>query len=288
MPHDVDYLLIGHVCQDVAPSPVQDAYQRSYTFGGTVTYSGRTAKALGLRVAVVTSASADFALNAALPGIETWRVPAAETTTFENRYHDGHRTQTLHARAEDLDINSVPAEWRRPAVVHLAPLACEVDMHLISAFPDAFLGVTPQGWLRQWDGHGLVFPRAWDEAHAVLSRVDAVVMSEEDVGNDWRLLRDWANYAPVFVVTQGARGATMFINGEPHHVPTEPLREVDPTGAGDIFATAFFAWLQQTGDPHRAARMATCLAARSVTRRGLESVPTLEEASACQPPISSP
>jgi 1D-myo-inositol 3-kinase len=281
MPPNVDYLLIGHVCQDVVPTEVESPYTRSYTFGGTVTYAARTAKALGLRVAVVTSASADFAMHAALPGIEVARVPSAETTTFENRYLDGHRIQTIHAVAETLTIGSVPIEWRQPAVVHLAPLDCEVDMGLIGMFPGAFIGVTPQGWLRQWDEQGRVYPRPWHEAHAILPRVDAVVMSEEDVANDWKLLRDWANYAPVFIVTQGARGATMFIGGEPHHVPTQPTREVDPTGAGDIFAAVFFARLQETGDPHEAARMATCMAARSVTRRALDSVPTPDEASQC-------
>jgi len=281
MPPIVDYLLIGHVCQDVVPVEVESPFVRGYTFGGTVTYCSRTARALGLRVAVVTSASADFALHAALPGIETVRVPSAETTTFENRYVDGHRIQTIHAVAASLNLASVPPELRRASVVHLAPVAREVDLGLVGAFPGAFIGVTPQGWLRQWDGDGRVHSRPWAEAHAILPRVDAVVMSEEDVNNDWELLRDWANYAPVFVVTQGARGATMFIRGELHHVPTQPMREVDPTGAGDIFAAVFFARLQQTGDPHEAARMATCLAARSVTRRGLDSVPTPDEATQC-------
>jgi len=288
MPSNVDYLLIGTVCQDVAPAEVESPFARAYTFGGTATYSARTAKAMGLRVAVVTSASADFALHAALPGIETARVPSAETTTFENRYVDGHRVQTLHAVAENLSIASVPIEWRRPAVVHLAPLARDVDMNLVGAFPGAFIGVTPQGWLRQWDGDGRVHPRHWTEARAILSRVDAVVLSEEDVGNDWKLLRDWANYAPVMVVTQGARGAILFVGGEPHHVPTMPMREVDPTGAGDIFAAVFFWQYQHTGDPHEAARMATCLAAHSVTRRGFGSVPTSEEAVRCIRSRSTP
>jgi sugar/nucleoside kinase (ribokinase family) len=108
-----------------------------------------------------------------------------------------------------------------------------------------------------------------------------MVMSEEDVGNDWKLIRDWANYAPVMVVTQGPRGSTLFVGGEPHHVSAPTMREVDPTGAGDIFAATFFAELRRTGDPHQAARVATCLAAQSVTRRGLDGVPTPNEVARC-------
>jgi sugar/nucleoside kinase (ribokinase family) len=56
---------------------------------------------------------------------------------------------------------------------------------------------------------------------------------------------------------------------------------VDATGAGDIFAAAFFIRLHTTRDPWEAARFATQLAAYSVTRPGLEGVPTQEEIDAC-------
>jgi len=59
--------------------------------------------------------------------------------------------------------------------------------------------------------------------------------------------------------------------------PPRPARLVDPTGAGDVFAAAFFIRLSQTRDPWEAARFATQVAARSVTRRGMESTPTREE-----------
>ena len=59
------------------------------------------------------------------------------------------------------------------------------------------------------------------------------------------------------------------------------MQEVDATGAGDIFATAFFARLYATRDPWEAARFATHLAAFSVTRSGLDSIPTQEEIQEC-------
>jgi len=56
---------------------------------------------------------------------------------------------------------------------------------------------------------------------------------------------------------------------------------VDTTGAGDIFATAFFFRLYATRDPWEAARFATQLAANSVTREGLNGIPTQEEIQEC-------
>jgi sugar/nucleoside kinase (ribokinase family) len=59
------------------------------------------------------------------------------------------------------------------------------------------------------------------------------------------------------------------------------MTEVDPTGAGDIFAAAFFTRLHATRDPWEAGRFATHLAAFSVTRRGLEGIPNRDEVEIC-------
>lgn len=278
-----DYLVIGHVCQDVISPPggTQEAGPW-YAFGGTVTYAARTARALGLNVAALTSAAPDFTLAQALPGIQVHRLPSAFTTTFENQYLNGARRQVIHAVAGRIGLADVPALWRQSAIVHLGPVAQEVDPALVGGFPGALIGLTPQGWLRAWDAQGYIHPSAWENVHAVLPRVDAVVFSIEDVGGDEALVADWAARAPVLVVTHGARGATLHVRGEVTHVPAPRVHEVEPTGAGDIFAAAFFTRLRQTQDPYEAARFATCLASTSVTRKGLDSIPTAIEVERCR------
>jgi len=52
---------------------------------------------------------------------------------------------------------------------------------------------------------------------------------------------------------------------------------VDATGAGDIFATAFFVRFLNTRDPWEATRFATLLASHSVERAGLDGIPTALE-----------
>ena len=51
-------------------------------------------------------------------------------------------------------------------------------------------------------------------------------------------------------------------------------RAVETTGAGDIFAACFFSKYYATKDPWAAARFAVRLASQSVTRRGMDSIPT--------------
>jgi sugar/nucleoside kinase (ribokinase family) len=56
---------------------------------------------------------------------------------------------------------------------------------------------------------------------------------------------------------------------------------VDATGAGDVFAAAFFVRLLTTRDPWEATRFATLLASHSVTRAGLDGIPTPREIEEC-------
>lgn len=271
-----DYLVIGHVCQDVIVQPGSIPLRSALRPGGTVTFAARTARAFDLNVAVVTSAAPDFDLSAALPEIAIHRLPSTLTTTFENQYQDGNRRQLLHAVAAPIGLADVPPAWKRSAIIHLGPVAQEVDPALMQCFPGAFVGVTPQGWLRRWDEHGRVHPCVWQEAQQWLPHLSAIVLSIEDVGGDEALVAAWARQARVLVVTRGAHGATLYVDSTPQHIPAPQVVEVDPTGAGDIFAAAFFIHLHRTQDPLLAAHLATRLAADSVTRAGLDGIPRRE------------
>jgi sugar/nucleoside kinase (ribokinase family) len=267
------YVTIGHICQDVLP--------QGWMFGGAATYSARMAHALGCQVQVLTSLRADVDVTPALHDIEVVRVPADHTTTFENVYTDQGRHQTLHAVAERLTPDRFPA---LPAadIVHLAPIAQEVELGWLDCFPGALIGVTPQGWLRQWDAQGRVSPIGWAEAERVLPRADVVIISIEDVAHHEELVQQWAVQAQLLVVTRGAHGCTVHRRGAVTAVPTHPVEVVDATGAGDIFAASFLVRLRECGDPIAAARFASCLASQSITRRGLDSIPTPAEIDQCR------
>ena len=54
-------------------------------------------------------------------------------------------------------------------------------------------------------------------------------------------------------------------------------REVDPTGAGDVFAAAYLIRYHETGDPYEAAQFANLVASFSVEAPGTEGIPTRDE-----------
>jgi hypothetical protein len=270
------YLAIGHVAKDITP--------QGWTFGGTVTYSARAAQALGCEAAVITSCDSDLDLSSILPAIEIIRRAADRTTTFENTYKPTGRQQTLHVVANRLGVelaDKLRSSSLAPDIVHLAPIAQEVDEQWLDRFSGALIGVTPQGWLRRWDQAGRVQPIGWARATEILPRANATVISIEDVGGDESIAQHWASIAPVLVVTRGELGCTVFVAGHPSDLPAPKVPVVDPTGAGDIFATAFFVRLRQTNDPIEAGRFANCIAAQSITRVGLAGVPTRDEIEKC-------
>ena len=61
------------------------------------------------------------------------------------------------------------------------------------------------------------------------------------------------------------------------HVPAFPSQELDPTGAGDVFAAAFLTRYVETDDPWLAALFASAAASWSVEQEGLGGIPTRQQ-----------
>jgi sugar/nucleoside kinase (ribokinase family) len=268
----VDYLVIGHISCDLTSDGPR--------LGGTASYAALTGRALGLRVGVVTAWGGEVSLDA-LDGIQVSCATVEYSTTFENVYTPQGRHQIIHHTAPDILYENVPQIWREAPIVHIGPIAGEGKSLADGRFPSSVLGLTPQGWLRAWDEGGRVHIGTWPEAPNVLAKANAAVLSIEDVGADEEQIEAMANTCRVLAVTEGAAGARLYWNGDLRRFRALRVEEVDPTGAGDIFAAAFFWRFSTTHDPWAAAKFATHLASFSVTRRGLEGIPTKEEIQTC-------
>lgn len=264
----VDYLVIGHITQDVVPD--------GFVPGGTASYSSLTAHAFGLSVGILTSYAQDVILPD-LRDIQVVSTISENSTVFENKYTKEGRHQRILSRAEILHPNQIPQTWASPKIVHLGPIADEVDPSFLKAFPNSFVGVTPQGWYRSWDVDGKISFKNYIEAKHYLQYADAVVLSIEDLQFDEGIIADLVYGIRVLVITEGSCGARVYWNGDVRNFRAPEKSEVDATGAGDIFAASFFIRLAQTKDPWTSARFATYIAANSVTRKAMQSPPTDEE-----------
>ncbi|MEI7848995.1 MAG: PfkB family carbohydrate kinase [Chloroflexota bacterium] len=272
----VDYLVIGHITVDL----VRKSQGSGQVLGGSVSYAALTARAMGLRVGIVTAHAGELSLSE-LDGIPIVAGEAEHSSTFENVYTPAGRIQYIRHTAPKIDFSLVPESWRRAKIIHLAPVAQEVDCQLPADFHPELLGLSPQGWMRTWDGDGRVFPCAWDYPANALAEAGAVVFSVEDVARNEEVIDQLAHDARILAATEGAAGVRLFWNGDSRRFRPPSVVEVDPTGAGDVFSAAFFARLVSTRDPWEAARFANRMAAISVTRAGMSGVPTVDEVRSC-------
>ena len=189
----------------------------------------------------------------------------------------------LHLLAAPILLDHIPQVWRSAPIIHLAPIAREIESSLPDKLSCSLLGITPQGWMRTWDENGQVAACTWDAnaSEQVLGHAGAVVMSVEDINRDLELAEMMAHNTRILCLTEAEAGAVLYWNGDRRRFRPTAVEEVDATGAGDIFAAAFFVRLYSTRDPWEAARFATQLAARSVTRVGLNGIPTSQEIEEC-------
>ncbi len=264
----IDYLVIGHLTADLTPTGIR--------MGGTVTFSGLTAHRLGLKVGIITSFAEDIDTSA-IDHLWLKNKKSDQTTTFKNISDGINRTQYLYHIARPLNEGDQPDFPTPPKIVHLGPIANEVDPEIIAAYPESMKCLTPQGWFRSRNDQDQVQLTSWEGAEKYLSMADAAVISVEDVQKDETYIAKLAASIPIFVVTENYRGARVYWHNDARFISAPEVKYVDDTGAGDIFAAAFFYRYYSTKDPWEAGRFAVKLASWSVQRAYLESIPTPDE-----------
>lgn len=261
-------LIAGHIAKDVTAD--------GWRAGGGVLYAAAQASRLGIEVGVVTACSAELDPQALLPGVEWHVLPSETTTTFENVYKDGVRQQRLLCVGRPIVAADLPEDWLDAPLALLTPLFHEIDAALPAALAarGAYVGLGAQGWLRRLDGDR-VRPVDFDASPQWLTG-DAVFLSEEDVTRP-DAVGAWQSRVPIIVLTRGYRGCTVWDASGRHEVSAASVREVDPTGAGDVFAAAFM--VKYSEQPHvlKAAQFAAAASALAVRGEGIGAIAGRDE-----------
>jgi sugar/nucleoside kinase (ribokinase family) len=260
-----DFVAVGHVTLDRTAGAVRP--------GGSAYYAALTAHRLGCRVGVLTSFGPDFPRDALPADIEVVGVPSDRTTIYELQATPKGRQLILHSRASDLEVGSLPGEWHQAPLSLLCPIVSEVDPAIAAVFREGSVGVAPQGWLRRRGRGGAITSQTWEDADVVLPQAQVVVVSDEDIAPFEKAALEWFEQVPLGAVTQGRRGAILYVNGERFHVDPDPARETDSTGAGDVFAATLLIEYHREGNPWEAAEAAACAAAASVEAEGAAGIP---------------
>lgn len=264
----IDYLVIGHLTKDISPTGV--------ALGGSAAYAAKTALAFGLRVGILTSWAEDIDITE-LSGIPIVNSLFSESTIFENTLIDGRRHQKVSQLAAPIAIQNLPPAWASAKIVHMAPVLGEVSPRILNQFSDSNIGVTPQGWFRKLKNDGTIESVDWPESDFVLRQAMAAVISLEDIRDFPKIIDSLAVSAPILALTEAEHGARIFHQGKEIVLPGIEVSEIDATGAGDIFAAAFFIRLHFGDDIAEAGRVANYLAAQSVEKMGIAGCPSQDQ-----------
>lgn len=290
-----DYLIIGHITADL----LEDG---SVTLGGTALYSALTAHRLGARVAVLTRGLYGRTIRGMkVPALDHFAdrlqiiVQDADVpTTYVNDYLGSRRVQHVRHWAGPIDLRGLPTHWANARIVHLGPVADEIDPRRVIGLGTDFLGVTPQGWLRDW-------PRATGGrvTHVPLrlpgdlvSRIDCAVVSDEEIFQTRELI-EAVGGRRLSVVTRGPMGATIYHAIRPEErdarrpgeklfrlieIPGIDVTVQSLTGAGDVFAAAFFLKAaDRRTSALQAGTYANVVAGLSLRQIGADSIPSTSE-----------
>jgi sugar/nucleoside kinase (ribokinase family) len=260
-----DFVAVGHLTLDRFGSAERP--------GGAALYAAVTAQRLGLSAGILASHAADYPLERLPFAIEVVSVPSDSSTVFEHAQDGPTRTLRVSSVAERLAAADVPEDWRDASLVLLAPVFDEVDPGIAAVFADATLGGAAQGWLRTLGAEGAVQQRSWSIPAFLLARLQALFLSTEDMQGQEAAVVEAFQRVPVGAVTAGSAGALLYVNGERYEIRPHRVREVDATGAGDVFAATFLVEYARHGDAWMAAESAACAAALSVQGESWTAVP---------------
>jgi hypothetical protein len=209
-------------------------------------------------------------------GSAALNTPAIAPCRYANTYDaHGNRTQLLLSPGEPLD-GPFPHDGLVDALI-VAPAYHELSG--VPAIDARVVMVSLQGPLRSVDGTGRVIPApgAYAQAAPFVEPGAFACFSDEDTRDPGELAKRLAAARMTVAVTRGHRGATVYEGEYRREVPPLPAKAVDPTGAGDCFATAWAVRFAETGDLAEACAFGLAAGALATEKPGLAGVPTRSE-----------
>lgn len=264
----IDFQVIGHVCHDWSPN--------GNLLGGTASYAALFAKKMNLETQVLTSFGNDFEFEETFHKINLQVIPSLQTTFFKNIYDGFARQQFLLKKANNILPNHITTDLKNAKMVLLGPIANEIDFKILEKFENSLIAICPQGWMRRWDKDGKVHHEILENWKA-FEKADLVIMSEEDINFQMDLIPRLAALFKILVITKAEKGADVYFKNNKHTFPSFKSNIVDPTGAGDIFATAFLIRYYETKDILQAGIFANAAAAFCIEKKGINGLATRKD-----------
>lgn len=241
------FTVAGHITIDEVITNTESYHQ----LGGPPCFAASLGKTLGFDVEIITRIGEDLPdkYEPALEtlGISTRRSAGYQNTRFVLDYRYNPRRMRLPTICEPIHPKDVANSER----LLLCPISGEINDQLMEEIDPSFIGLDPQGLLRNIDSDSNVIPKKWWNPK-VLSKLDLLKTSSSehhlitgttDIKKSLRKLTDHG--VDTAVITDGSNGSYVMTGAKLLHIPIYPVNLVDSTGAGDAFIAGLAAYLDE-------------------------------------------
>ena len=261
-------LFIGHHAIDTI---IRFKQKRKPSLGGTVTFGSLALKTYtnSTKISVISNLGLQNFNKSLLKhfndknidfrGVKTFET---DNTNFELNYSNHSRRLTLKSCSPKLKFEDIPEEilTSPPDILILAPLCNEISFEYVSkivnTFPNTFIGIDLQGFIRYIDDDGEV---SYVRDEAIISNMIAIInligdrlilkgsevemkllSNHKEPQKIMEYFKNFENKA-IYIMTMGEAGSLILKNGENLlKIPAyKPKRVLDETGAGDVYLTIF-------------------------------------------------
>lgn len=264
----VKFCFIGHFAIDTI---VRFKQRRKPSLGGSVTFGSLSLKKYekSTNIGIISNLGTRNFRTSLLKNIKNNSIDLrgvvaldVANTNFLLDYSNHTRILTLKTRSPDLKFEDIPEFYfsSPPQIIVLAPLCNEISYDYVSkiteAFPNAYIGIDLQGFMRNIDTGGKVSYIRKDSTILNItkiinligdklilkgSEIEMKILSNEDVPEKiMNSCKEFNNNA-IYIMTMGEAGSMVMKCGEKLiKVPAySPKRVVDETGPGDVYLAIF-------------------------------------------------
>lgn len=254
------------------------------SIGGSVVYASLIVKNLGYNAGIIGTSNEKIKDKISKLGIDTtYLYTTKKTTEFKNIYSGKERVQYA-IKGEKILPEDIPEETLNSEGILLAPVLDEVDTDFTFPQRKTIFMVDISGFLRKVSNKGkIVLERNMKIVDLIRNsdifkcniREARIISDQYNVEDVCRVFS--VNYDGVGIITAGREGSYVFHDNKIFNIPPYKTIEVDPTGSGDIYGTAFLVRYLERKNVLDAGIFASAAASYVVEGYGIKNIPNRNE-----------
>jgi len=247
--------------------------------GGPATYGLLVKQFIDHKIKLLTSCAEDFPISEIKTEAKNITIIPSETTTrFKHEIFNDYRRLYLLNTAKKLDSKIQTIDEGKACLC--SPVFKEISTDSVKYLTKnhEITVVDIQGFLRFREKNNLItYKFSQDEIIDILKMADFVKISYDEA----TIITQERSLSRIFtklggkspIITLGKEGVAYKKEDRIFRIQAPLVKEVDPTGAGDVFITAFLGKMIETENIDYSIAFGIALSSHAVTTRGAEPLP---------------